>query len=157
MIWHGPLGLTNFTRTKPCHHLDRQLSPRSTVLSSLVETTMETPIDTPDVPSSSAPGPVEATGPIRILVQTETHLVPGDLYPEKIELMRNIICQHHWNRDYDRHRDRCYVHGGEFGYSHRVCYFLVDSGSTLSATENPPILWYRWMGDSLLEIPLRVC
>lgn len=88
--------------------------------------------------------------PVRILVQTVTGLVPGDLYPERIQLMRNIICQHHWNRDYDFRQERCQVRHGDFGFDNRICYFLLDSGINLSSLEDVPILWYRWTGESLL-------
>ncbi|KAK2605552.1 hypothetical protein N8I77_008381 [Diaporthe amygdali] len=92
-------------------------------------------------------------GPVRILVQTRTHLVPGDVYGEKIEYMRNMICQHVWNRKYIRGPDRWNCYGADFDYPDRTCYFLVDHGMTAehgqTPNENPPVLWYRWTGDSL--------
>ncbi|KAI0469475.1 hypothetical protein F4859DRAFT_486771 [Xylaria cf. heliscus] len=99
--------------------------------------------------------------PVRILVETATHLVPGSFSSDKVERMRNVICQHHWRRDFDGGTDRCYVYGvggddptrgraeGDRG---RVCFFLVDSGETTSRNENPPILRYRWTGKKLIYI-----
>ncbi|KAI0453610.1 hypothetical protein F5B21DRAFT_478613 [Xylaria acuta] len=119
--------------------------------------------------ASSSPEPEPVLGvpdPVRILVETATHLVPGDGCSEKIKRMRNAICQHHWNRDFDDEEDWCYVYGlggssggrdrgvlksGE-GERDRVCFFLVDSGQTSSRNENPPILRYRWTGEELVYI-----
>lgn len=96
---------------------------------------------------------LEVAPPVRILVQTITRLVPGDLYPERVRLMRNIICQHHWNRDFDCIQERFQARGADFGFDNRVCYFLLDSGINLDPVEDPPILWYRWTGESLLVHP----
>ncbi|KAI8945687.1 hypothetical protein F4801DRAFT_112631 [Xylaria longipes] len=115
--------------------------------------------------SSSSPEPEPVLGvpdPVRILVETATHLVPGQLYSERIEHMRNVICRHHWGRGFDGERDRCYVYGlgggdrsdsrsGQ-GQRGRVCFFLVDSGQTSSRNENPPVLRYRWTGTKLVYI-----
>lgn len=87
--------------------------------------------------------------PVRILVQTVTGLVPGDLYLERIRLMRNIICQHFWNRDFDSIQERFQARGADFGFDNRVCYFLLDSGINFHITQDPPVFWYRWTGDSL--------
>lgn len=108
--------------------------------------------------TSSSPEPEPVLGvpdPVRILVETVTHLVPGHVYPERVKCMQNIVCQHHWGRDFDDEKDRCYVYGlggrqqsgeGERGH---VCFFLVDSGQTSSKNENPPIMRYRWTGKEL--------
>ena len=69
--------------------------------------------------------------------------------------VRNLICQRHWNRDFDWHWDRWNVYGHEFSYENRNCYFLVDHGYGESP-EDPPVLWYKWTGKSLLEEPRRV-
>ncbi|KAK1765077.1 hypothetical protein QBC33DRAFT_180896 [Phialemonium atrogriseum] len=45
-------------------------------------------------------------------------------------LMRNIICQHTWNRDFDFSQDRW----------------------NSPPTDDPPFLWYRWTGKSLVAI-----
>ncbi|KAI1747315.1 hypothetical protein F4782DRAFT_521509 [Xylaria castorea] len=114
-----------------------------------------------DVSSSPEPEPVLGVpDPVRILVETATHLVPGQLYPEKLEGMRNVICRHHWDRDFDHEIDRCYVYGlggaGDLksgrGGQGRACFFLVDNGETMSERENPPVLRYRWTGKELVYI-----
>ncbi|TRX96867.1 hypothetical protein FHL15_002173 [Xylaria flabelliformis] len=113
-----------------------------------------------DASSSSEPEPVLGVpDPVRILVETTTHLVPGELYSERINGMRNVICHYHWGRAFDDATDRCYVYGlggaddlrSERDQS-RVCFFLVDSGETLSERENPPVLRYRWTGKKLVYI-----
>ncbi|KJR88129.1 uncharacterized protein SPSK_07842 [Sporothrix schenckii 1099-18] len=91
------------------------------------------------------------TGPLRILVQTTTSLVPGNDYDERVEFMRNLICQHHWNRDFDWHQDRWNVYGHESGYANRNCYFLIDHGH-VEPPEDPSVLWYKWTGESLIAI-----
>ena len=93
----------------------------------------------------------QPTGPVRILVQTKTHLVPGDKYAERIERMQNLICQHHWNRDFDWDQDRWNLYGADFGFDDRTCYFLMDHGESHT---DPPVLWYSWTGESLLVIPI---
>jgi hypothetical protein len=91
-----------------------------------------------------------STAPQRILVQTETHLVPGDDYHQRCLFLLDLICQLHWNRDFDPDQDRWSVYGAWFGYVNRPCYFLVDHGQTLN-DDDVPILWYEWTGGSLLE------
>lgn len=52
---------------------------------------------------------------------------------------------HRWN-----------AYGDEFGYNHRLCFFLVDYGSS-SDDDEVPILSYEWTGESLYDhspIPL---
>ncbi|POR31237.1 Uncharacterized protein TPAR_08559 [Tolypocladium paradoxum] len=103
----------------------------------------------PSVPQEE-PGDLSAR-PLRILVQTKTNLVPGNDYAERVEFMRNLICQHHWNRDFDWHQDRWNAYGDEFGYENRSCYFLIDHCHGESP-DNPPVLWYKWTGKSLIAI-----
>jgi hypothetical protein len=92
---------------------------------------------------------------VRILVQTRTQFVPGQDkdYWERIRLMRNLICQHVWNRDYDGSRERARHRGCEFAYDNRDCWFLVDYPFTSAepATQ-PPVLWYKWTSTSLLVV-----
>ncbi|EGY23785.1 uncharacterized protein VDAG_05223 [Verticillium dahliae VdLs.17] len=57
-----------------------------------------------------------------------------------------LICQHHWNRDFDPERDRWSAYGARFGYPNRRCYILLDYGQ--SADNEVPVLWYEWMGKS---------
>ena len=101
--------------------------------------------------------PIKDSGDIlRILVQTKTDLVPGNGYEERVENMRNLICQHHWKRDFDEHQDRWNVYGQQFGYERRTCYFLVDHGY-LEPPGEPPTLWYRWTRDSLSDAAPQCC
>lgn len=102
-----------------------------------------------DAPAMEPNRPPQA-GPVRILVQTVTHLVPGDEYAERVEYMRNLICQHHWKRDFDRDQDRWNVYGHHFGLRNRNCYFLIDHGHVDGEScTDPPVLWYKWTGESL--------
>ncbi|KAF2971476.1 hypothetical protein GQX73_g2057 [Xylaria multiplex] len=92
--------------------------------------------------------------PKRILLQTKTHLVPGDDYQERCDKMKNLLCQHLWNRDFDYTHDRWQEYGAAFAYEGRRCYFLLDHGQ--STTNDVPVLWYKWTGTSfqLIESPL---
>lgn len=105
-------------------------------------------------PPDQSPSDPIPTGPLRILVQTKTHLVPGDFYGDKIQRMQNLICQHVWGRDFTVGSDRWNGHGTEFGYENRTCFFLVDCGMTAeygeTPTDDPKVIWYRWRGDTLL-------
>ncbi|KAK4081614.1 uncharacterized protein Triagg1_2355 [Trichoderma aggressivum f. europaeum] len=103
---------------------------------------MEAPIGEPNPP-------LQYPGPVRILVQTVTNLVPGNDYGQRVGYIRNIICQYHWNRDFDASKDRWNSYGDNFGYENRNCYFLIDHGES---TEDPPILWYKWTGKSLIAV-----
>ncbi|KAL2214247.1 hypothetical protein CC79DRAFT_1363023 [Sarocladium strictum] len=90
-----------------------------------------------------------STEPVRILVQTVTQLVPGNDYAQRVQYMQNLICQHHWNRDFDRNQDRWNVYGHHFSYENRNCYFLIDHGSRESP-KDPQVLWYKWTGEALI-------
>ncbi|KAL7919999.1 hypothetical protein ACQKWADRAFT_299862 [Trichoderma austrokoningii] len=96
----------------------------------------------------NAPGEITSR-PLRILVQTITGLVPGTSYLGRIESIRNIICQHFWNKDYDKDVHRFHSYNAEFGYPNKRCYFLMDYGHS---DIDPPILWYEWTGESLIPI-----
>jgi hypothetical protein len=106
---------------------------------------------TANEPKDTAPSLEEnLTGPKRILVQTKTHLVPGDEYGKRCYFILDLVCQHHWNRNFVFGEDRWNSYGTEFGYDNRTCYFLVDHGQ--SATDDDvPVIWYQWTGESLLE------
>ncbi|KAL7796952.1 hypothetical protein V8C43DRAFT_260694 [Trichoderma afarasin] len=103
-------------------------------------------METPTGESNPLP---QYPGPVRILVQTVTSLVPGNDYGQRIDFIRNIVCQHHWNRDFDWNKDRWNSYGDNFGYENRNCYFLIDHGES---AEDPPILRYKWTGKSLIAI-----
>ncbi|KAL7919980.1 hypothetical protein ACQKWADRAFT_299819 [Trichoderma austrokoningii] len=104
---------------------------------------MAAPASEPNAPLE--PGEV-TSGPVRVLVQTSTSLVPGDHYAGKITSMRNLICQRFWNRDFDWDEERFYPYNATFGYENRRCYFLLNHGHS---DIDPPILWYEWTGKSL--------
>lgn len=92
------------------------------------------------------------TDPVRILVQTVTHLVPGNDYAQRVKYLQDLICQHHWNGYFDRDQDRGNVYGHHFGYVNRNCYFLIDHGRSQSG-EDPLVLWYKRTGDAPSEVP----
>ncbi|KAL2135215.1 hypothetical protein VTI74DRAFT_9421 [Chaetomium olivicolor] len=97
----------------------------------------------------------DLVGPVRILVQTRTQFVPGKDkdYWARIRLMENLICQHVWNCDYDRSRERARHRGCEFAYANRDCWFLVDSLFTsVKPVAEPLILWYKWTGTSFIQL-----
>ncbi|KAI8944096.1 hypothetical protein F4801DRAFT_260734 [Xylaria longipes] len=92
--------------------------------------------------------------PKRIVLQTKTHQVPGGDYQERCTNMKNLLCQHLWNRDFDYNYDRWQDYGAAFAYEGRTCYFLLDHGQ--STSNNVPVLWYKWTGKSFIfiEAPL---
>ena len=98
------------------------------------------------------PQQADESTPLRVLVQTKTHLVLGENleadYATKVDFMKNLICRHLWNRDFDKRRERWNSHGDQFGYSDRDCWFLIDHGDSV---DEPPVLWYKWTGESLSE------
>lgn len=87
--------------------------------------------------------------PLRILVETKTHLVPGQWFADKMDNILNLICQYHWNRDLDRKSERWNAHDNYFGYRDRTCYFVVDHFHGDPASQQPTILWYKWTGECL--------
>jgi hypothetical protein len=90
------------------------------------------------------------TAPVRILVSTATHLVPGDGFFARTDFMANLISQHHWNYDFEWKCDRFESYNADFGYDNRACYFLFDHGqSPVGNDDVVPILWYRWTGQTL--------
>lgn len=68
------------------------------------------------------------TGPVRILVQTLTHLVPGDSYFSRRNFLSDYICQQHWGCDYNPKIHRYSTYGAYFAFDNRLCYFLLDYG-----------------------------
>ncbi|KAK4106662.1 hypothetical protein N658DRAFT_461468 [Parathielavia hyrcaniae] len=85
--------------------------------------------------------------PVPILVQTKTHLVPGGKSPSdivaRIDRMVNRICQHVWQRDFDKFRERWWLHGREFALDNRPCWFLIDHhGPDPDPIPDPPVVWY---------------
>ncbi|EFR01504.1 hypothetical protein MGYG_04512 [Nannizzia gypsea CBS 118893] len=94
----------------------------------------------------------ELAGPVRILVQTFTHLIPGKGYYDKRNFMLNRMCQKHWNCDWEPRKHRWNCHGTDFAFDNRRCYFLIDYGEASDDTD-VPILSYEWTGQSLESKP----
>lgn len=110
-------------------------------------------------PNSSKPEdaeqPLLQPCPVRVLVQTLTHLVPSDgvikrhnPHVDKLLSILNRICRNTWNCGFDPDVFRWYTYGDEFGYNNRRCFFLVDYGST-SNDDEVPVLCYEWTGEVL--------
>lgn len=93
----------------------------------------------------------ENTGKMRILLQTVTHLVPGNDYGEKITFIQNLVRHHQWQRDYDVDQERWYPYRDYFGLPNRRCFFLIDHHGHDHTVEEEkvPMLWYRWTGEAL--------
>ncbi|KAB5514930.1 hypothetical protein GE09DRAFT_1161624 [Coniochaeta sp. 2T2.1] len=104
------------------------------------------------MPTAPLLGPSTPSTAERILVQTRTSLVPGDDYAERCRLMRNLICQHQWKRDYNHGWDRWYEYRALFGYENRRCYFVVDGGQAADETEDVPVIRYKWDGEMFTPI-----
>ncbi|RMJ15869.1 hypothetical protein CDV36_004475 [Fusarium kuroshium] len=105
--------------------------------------------------SSAVPQPVtNSTGKVRILLQSVTHLVPGSDRGEKLDFVQNTVCQHHWQRDFDRSQERWYSRGDYFGLKNRKCYFIIDHHGQDHTIEEEevPVLWYKWTGESLIRV-----
>ena len=86
--------------------------------------------------------------PVRILVQTLTHLVPGNDSFERTDLILNRICQHHWNCDFSAPKFRWASYNTQFAFNNRRCFFLIDYGESQN-DDDVPILFYEWTGDTL--------
>ncbi|KAK2765339.1 hypothetical protein FQN54_008185 [Arachnomyces sp. PD_36] len=113
-------------------------------------TTTESKESAPSAPTQAWPPPP----PIRILVQTFTHLVPGNGGEEKETFILDRICQHHWNRDFDPREFAYSSYNAKFAFNNRRCFFLVDYGdSTKYNNDDVPILSYEWTGESLKPMP----
>ena len=96
----------------------------------------------------SIPTLLKPDPPVRILVQTLTHLVPGNGGIEKRTLMLNRIFQHLWNCDFNAQEYRWNSYNDAFAFNNRRCLFLVDYGQS-PCDDNVPILSYEWTGESL--------
>lgn len=96
--------------------------------------------------------PLDEDAPVRIVVQTKTHLVPGKDYYKRTDFMLNLICQQHWHRDmqFGPQSDRWDLYGGMFGYDNRDCFFPLDHGKA-DDDDAVPVLRYHWTGDRLYE------
>lgn len=95
-------------------------------------------------------------GQVRILLQTRTHLPVGQDRGEKLEFMKDIVCQHLWKRDFDKGQERWYPYNDLFGLEDRLCFFLIDHFGHNHAQEREgpvPVLRFEWDGEALYVSP----
>lgn len=94
-----------------------------------------------------------APSPVRILVQTYTHLVPGEARPDKLKFLRNTIATQVLKTTYNKSTDFMQAYDDLFAVPGRQCFFLYDHAATPVgddvADDAIPLLWYRWTGDKL--------
>ncbi|KAK4106686.1 hypothetical protein N658DRAFT_555499 [Parathielavia hyrcaniae] len=86
-----------------------------------------------DAPTPARTDDGDTDRPVRVLVQTRTHLVPGDKstdYWERIDAMERLIGRHVWQRNLDRLRERTW---------HLKCHFVVPRCRVLG-TSSPGVL-----------------
>ncbi|KAK6838761.1 hypothetical protein RU639_000378 [Aspergillus parasiticus] len=112
----------------------------------------------PRIPEDPGLPPLHAS-PVRILVQTLTHLVPSDgvagdedPYSDRLISMLDRICKHTWNVEFEPGAFRWYTYGDEFGYNNRPCFFLVDYGNA-SNDDDVPVISYEWTGEEFKPMP----
>ncbi|PYH66919.1 uncharacterized protein BO88DRAFT_427512 [Aspergillus vadensis CBS 113365] len=67
--------------------------------------------------------------------------------------MLDIICQHTWKCDFDGHVHRWYTYGDEFGYSHRMCFFLIDYGTAPGGDDSRVPNWPLLMIEYSIDKP----
>ncbi|OAA60962.1 hypothetical protein SPI_04986 [Niveomyces insectorum RCEF 264] len=87
----------------------------------------------------------------RILVQCRSHDIPGEP-DERRTTMANIVCEHTWNRPFDKDQDRVQS-SGQYRYDQNRVYFLIDNGPLDSRDVSTSV--YRWNGKELLAMPLN--
>lgn len=87
------------------------------------------------------------------MLQTRTHLVLGKDRGEKLAFIKNLGCQHLWQRDFDPTQERWYPYNDVFGLEDRKCFFLIDhfghDHDTREEQTPVPVLWFKWTGESL--------
>ncbi|CAG9945118.1 unnamed protein product [Clonostachys rosea f. rosea IK726] len=92
---------------------------------------------------------------MRVLLQTVTHLVPGDVYGDRITFIQNTLCRHFFKRDFD-HAQKClFPFHDDFGLNNVKCFVLLDHHGHDHTTqeENPAVfVWMKWTGQSLVQI-----
>lgn len=93
--------------------------------------------------------------PVRVLVQTLTHLVPGETGPSRYAFIQNRICQDFWGREFEAPTFRFASYGDSFALDNRRCFFLVDHGEADDAAA-VPVLSYEWTGDELYGFSMRI-
>ncbi|KAK3898756.1 hypothetical protein C8A05DRAFT_47009 [Staphylotrichum tortipilum] len=92
--------------------------------------------------------------PVRVLVQTRTHLVPGDKSDQwRGVKMQDLICQQVWKRDFDKFRERAWNYHCHWAIDNVECWFLVDHhGPDPTLPPDPPVIWYRWTGTEFVMV-----
>ncbi|GKZ85405.1 hypothetical protein AnigIFM56816_011176 [Aspergillus niger] len=95
--------------------------------------------------------------PIRILVDTRIHLLPGDTNEDRNSYLINHICQLHWHTRFTPTKYRRYAFSTErYPTESTRCLFLVDYGHTASKEEDEdvPVVYYSWTGENLTPLPI---
>ncbi|KAK1589933.1 uncharacterized protein LY79DRAFT_232025 [Colletotrichum navitas] len=87
----------------------------------------------------------------RILVRCQSDLIPGPP-TQRNETIANIICLHHWERDFDKTQD-VLNSLGQYASNNVKCYFLLDNGT--AGSKEPEIFVYRWDGKGLQPRPVN--
>lgn len=82
-----------------------------------------------------------------MLVHTTTSRVPGNGRWERVVFMRNLICQHHWNRDFDWDQDRW--HSQAMNSAMKTAFFTSLSSMAASPCSR------RLFGIKALGNPVR--
>jgi hypothetical protein len=105
--------------------------------------------------SGRHPGTNTDTGKVRILLQTVTHLVPGNDREGKLHFIRNLTARRQWKRLFDWDQERMWPYHDDFGLDNIKCFFLIDHrGHNHDTTDDQQalVLWYRWTGDFLYVV-----
>ncbi|KAH8698362.1 hypothetical protein BGW36DRAFT_144683 [Talaromyces proteolyticus] len=112
-------------------------------------------------PTANEP-PLLQPCPARVLVQTFTHLVQPDPEPKtrvrrdpysaRLMPMLHRISKHQWNHEFVPGFHRWYTYGDELGYNNRICFYLVDCGSSPN-DDDVPIFCYKWTGETFEPMP----
>ncbi|KAL2127967.1 hypothetical protein VTI74DRAFT_9919 [Chaetomium olivicolor] len=101
-------------------------------------------VDPTSTEAAAAANTSDPDSALRVLVQTQTHLVPGDKsteFGERYDAMVNLIFQHLWQREYDKFRERVWNYHCHFALDNVECWFLVDHhGPNPSSPPDPPII-----------------
>ncbi|PYH34511.1 uncharacterized protein BO87DRAFT_396804 [Aspergillus neoniger CBS 115656] len=95
--------------------------------------------------------------PIRILVDTRIHLLPGDTNEDRNTFLINHICHLHWHTEFIPSKHRRYAFSTErYPIESTRCLFLVDCGQTASKEEDEdvPVVYYKWTGGYLTPLPI---
>lgn len=102
-------------------------------------------------PSTSPDGQLKSrTEPLRLVLEIQTSDVRGERYGDKIRYIQNLLCQHHFGRDYDKSQEYTHVYGDEFAMPDHACYIAIDHGDNDVATvTDVPSIWYKFTGEEM--------